>query len=83
MALLIEFSPDVEARLAEAAKAQGLDLPGYAARLLKEAATREGGTLRSPQNVERFIAAMAERAEHLPNLPAESFSRKSFYRQTD
>jgi hypothetical protein len=81
MTIQIEISPEVEARLTAEAQAHGVPPEKYAGSLLQEAlASPARGT--GKLTVEEFhamLAALAEGSEKLPNLPAETFTRESFY----
>jgi hypothetical protein len=82
MAIQIELNPDIEARLLAQARAQGVSPEKAAERLLEEAvASRD--LPQGPLTLEEFhrmLDALAEDSEKLPNLPTESFTRESFYR---
>jgi len=81
MTIRIELSPEMEARLAAEARAQGLPLEEVAGRLLKEALKKDSAPdgKMSVEEFHRMLEAMAKGSEGLPDLPTESFSRESFY----
>jgi hypothetical protein len=81
MTIQVELDPELGARLAAQARAQGLPLERAAARILEEAMA-SGRTASCDLTVGDFhalLAAMAEGSERLPSLPTESFTRESFY----
>jgi len=83
MTIRIELSPEMEARLAAEARAQGLPLEEVAGRLLKEALKKDSAP-DGKMSVEEFhsmLETMAKGSEGLPDLPTESFSRESFYEE--
>ncbi len=82
MTIRVDLSPETEARLVAEAHAQGLPLEKLAERLLKEASTGNSPShgQMSVEEFHRMLGAMAEGSEALPDLPAESFARESFYR---
>ena len=82
MTIRVELSPEVEARLVAEARSQGLPLEKVAERLLKEALAELPASrgLVSVEEFHRMLNAMSEGSEKLPELPIESFSRESFYK---
>lgn len=81
MTIRVELNPETEARLVAEARAQGLPIEKVAERLLKEALIGRSLPMgkMGVQEFHRMLDAMAEGSERLPVLPAESFSRESFY----
>ncbi|HZP23072.1 MAG TPA: hypothetical protein VFB04_06480 [Terriglobales bacterium] len=82
MTIEIELNPEIEARLAAEARAQGIPLERAAELLLQKAlASRlpvSGGNL-SIEEFHEMLRLLAEGSEKLPSLPTESFTRESFY----
>ena len=81
MTIQVELNPELGARLAAQARAQGVPLERAAARILEEAMASRF-TTSSDLTVSDFhtlLASMAEGSERLPNLPTESFTRESYY----
>ncbi|HMD86578.1 MAG TPA: hypothetical protein VKO18_17975 [Terriglobia bacterium] len=81
MTIQVELDPELGARLAAQARAQGMPLERAAARILEEAMASRC-TASCDLTVGEFhalLASMAEGSERLPNLPTESFTRESFY----
>jgi hypothetical protein len=81
MTIQVELDPELGARLAAKARAQGMPLERAAARILEEAMTSRfttSGDL-TVGDFHTLLASMAEGSEPLPNLPTESFTRESFY----
>ena len=82
MTINVKLDPEMEARLMAEAQSQGISLARAAERLLVQALTLRSG----PQGrltVAEFhamLAGLAEGAEKLPDLPTETFTRESFYR---
>jgi hypothetical protein len=81
MTIQVELNPEVEARLAAEARAQGLSLEKVAERLLQEALTSRpvGQGNLSVEEFHAMLDALAKGSEQLPNLSTESFTRESFY----
>lgn len=82
MTIKVELDPELEARLIEEARSQGIPMAKAAERLLAQAlAQRSGatGTL-TVAEFRAMLGALAEGAENLPDLPTETFTRESFYR---
>jgi len=76
--LILELSPEVEARLQQEVRRQSLDAAEYARRLIENSLLPT-----SPDNVdddeawEADMRALSEGSERLPVLPPEAFSRES------
>jgi len=82
MTISLELDPEMEARLKAEAQSQGIPLAKAAERLLAQALTQRSGPPGTLTVVEfrAILAALAEGAENLPDLPTETFTRESFYR---
>jgi len=81
MTIQVELNPEIAARLAAEASAQGIPLEKVAERLLQEALASRSvleGTL-SLDQFHAMLKSLASGSEELPNLPTESFTRESFY----
>jgi hypothetical protein len=81
MTIKVELNPDMEARLRAEAQSQGIPLAKAAEQLLAQVLTQRSGppgTLTVPE-FRAMLAALAEGAENLPDLPTETFKRESFY----
>lgn len=82
MTISVELNPEMEARLMAEAQSQGIPLAKAAERLLEQALTQHPsapGRL-SVVQFREMLSALAEGAEKLPDLPTETFTRESFYR---
>jgi hypothetical protein len=82
MSIQVELSPESEARLAAEAQARGVGVEEYAGSLLQEL-LETSANRPEKLTIERFHAmldALARGSERLPDLPTESFTRESFYR---
>lgn len=81
MTIQVELNPELEARLAAEARAQGMPLDRAAARILEEAMASRfmAASGLSVGDLHTMLASMAEGSEHLPNLSTDSFTRESFY----
>lgn len=82
MTITIELDPEMEARLMVEAQLQGIPLAKVAERLLAQALTQRPGApgILSVGEFRSMLSALAEGAENLPDLPTETFTRESFYR---
>ncbi|MGO8815678.1 MAG: hypothetical protein ACLQVG_13595 [Terriglobia bacterium] len=81
MTIQLELNPELGARLAAKARAEGMPLETAAARILEEAMA-SGFTVSPGLTLGDFhtmLASMAEGSERLPDLSTESFTRVSFY----
>lgn len=81
MVIKVEIGPEMEARLAAKAKAEGIAIEACAEKLLENAIAAEttsDGRL-SPDELTRMLHAIAEGSGSLPQLPTSSFTRESFY----
>jgi hypothetical protein len=81
MAIRVDLTSETEARLIAEARFLGVPLEKLAERLLTEALPGNPPP-HGNMTVEGFhvmLESIAEGSENLPSLPAESFSRESFY----
>ena len=74
----VELGPELEETTKADAQARGLTLDQYVQRMLTrtEPFTEKQ---RSPEELEQFIAAMAEFGKDVPDLTEYAFSRESIY----
>jgi hypothetical protein len=82
----IELQPEVEARLAAQAHAQGMDVQAYAESLLGQAmGVNNASVWPQPTTAEAnaFFETMAVDSAKIPQLPDEAFRRESFYQDHD
>jgi hypothetical protein len=82
----IELRPEVEAKLAAEAQAQGMGIEAYVENLLKQALSTGSPFTWSeptPAEVDAFFEKMAAGSEKIPQLPDEAFRRESFYQDHD
>lgn len=77
----VEIRAEMEARLAERAKAEGLRIEQYAEKLLENAIAVESSAagLLSPEEILIMLDAIGEGSGNLPRLPTAAFRRESFY----
>jgi hypothetical protein len=77
----VELNPELGARLAAQARAQGLPIEKAVAHILEEAIAARFSTTRNftVGDFHAMLDSMAEGSEHLPNLATEKFTRESFY----
>jgi hypothetical protein len=81
MPILVQLSPETEARLTAKAVLRGIAPEKYAGELLDEALTPHSvgsGTLASHE-FHAMLRELAEGSEALPTLPTAAFSRESIY----
>jgi hypothetical protein len=90
--LHVDLAPEIEKRLVEAARAEGLAPEAYASRLIAatidaptdariEALTSEKHL--SQEELDAVLDRLASRGHNLPNLPDEAYTRESFYQDHD
>jgi hypothetical protein len=90
--LHVELAPEVEKRLAEAARAEGLEPGAYASRLISatinapidvrtDVLTSEKHL--SQEELERLLDRLASHSDKIPDLPDEAYTRESFYQDHD
>ena len=78
MTVTIELAPDLEAGLVALAKAQGLGLPQYVERLLKDQISIQGGGLSPAERAAAWLSS-TEGLPLTPTLSDETISRESMY----
>lgn len=79
MTVRLELKPEVEAALADQAKAKGVPLNAYLQKVIEDLAH---APVAPKANVERFRVALdrlAEMGKGLPHLPSSAFTRESIY----
>ncbi len=81
MTILIELSPETEARLSAEAVVRGIAPEIYAESLLRDAlSSAPAGTgILTPEDVDELTRVLTEGSEKLPVLPPEATERASFY----
>jgi hypothetical protein len=83
MTVRLELKPEVEAALADQARARGVPLDAYLRNVIEDIARTRAAP---PQNVERSRTAfdrLAEMGKTLHRLPSSAFARESIYRDHD
>ena len=82
--LHVELAPDIERRLVEAARAEGLEPEAYASRLIASTiAARTSEKHLSKEELDAALARLASRGDNMPHLPDEAYTRESFYQDHD
>ena len=81
MALTLQLDPEMERRLAEHARRQGIPLATYIRQILEQqlALTRVEPKL-SEEEFEAALDAMTVYSDKIPALPLEAFRRDAIYR---
>jgi len=79
MSVTIQLPPDIEADLAAQARAQGLDLPQYVERVLREQVQPRAGAALSPAERAEAWRQSTRGLPHTPPLSDEAISRESIY----
>ncbi len=83
MTVRLELKPELEAALADQAKAKGVPLDAYLLNMIEELAQAR---VAPKHNIERFRAALdqlAQMGKNLPHLPSSAFTRESIYQDHD
>lgn len=83
MTVRLELKPEIEAALADQAKAKGVPLSAYLQSVIEDLAHPHAAP---EQNVERISAALdrlAEMGRSLPHLPSSAFTRESICQDHD
>ena len=85
MALTLELNPETEARLATEARARGLGVAAYVARLLEEATSSPASPQpgRTPQEIRAWLNELTQFSDKIPPMPGETFSREMIYQDHD
>jgi hypothetical protein len=85
MALTLELNPETEARLATEARARGLGVAAYAARLLEEATWPPAPLQpsRTPQEIRAWLNELTQFSDKIPPMAGETFSREMIYQDHD
>jgi hypothetical protein len=78
MKLTIELKPALEAELVALAKAQGLGLPQYVQRVLKDQISIQAGALSPAERAAAWLAS-TDGLPLTPPLSDEAISRESLY----
>ncbi len=83
--MTLQLSPELESRLAEAAKMRGMEPEDYARQLLEQSLPplSMGTGILTKEGLEEMLLEMAKGSENLPVLPTSAFSRESFYEGRD
>jgi hypothetical protein len=81
MTIQVELSPEIEAQLTSAARANGVPPEKYAGSLLQNALTSAIGSSGrlTVDELHTMLREIARGSESLPVLPASASSRESFY----
>jgi predicted nucleic acid-binding protein len=85
MTIHVQLDPEMEAKLVAKARSLGLPPEQVALDLLQEAlvsGTSPDGFM-SVEELRTMLAGMAEGSKNLPQLPPESLTRESFYRDRE
>jgi len=82
MTVGLELRPEVEAVLADQAKAKGVTLDAYLQDLIEDFVHAH---VRAKRNEELDLALdrLAEMGKNLPHLPSSAFTRESIYQDHD
>ena len=81
MTILVEISPEAEARLAAEAKSLGLALEEHASNILEQSSEQQvtGTGKLTRESLQAMFTELQAGSENLPKLPTSSFTRESFY----
>jgi hypothetical protein len=79
MPILVELSPEKEARLAAEASLRGIAPEQYAGKLLDDALTPPSKSKLTREGLHAMLKRIGEGSENRPKLPTSSFTRESFY----
>lgn len=82
----LHLPPEIEARLAAEARAQGLTPQDYVEKLVTARFPpphAQAGLADRMAALEKFFEEMAAHSEKIPPLPDEAFTRESFYQDHD
>ena len=77
MTITVRLEPEVEIRLLERARAQGVSLDEYLRTVIEQIAATGSGPEVSPDQFEAELDALAEGSDKLPVLPSEACSREN------
>jgi hypothetical protein len=79
MPILVELSPEKQARLTAEAMLRGIAPEQYAGKLLDDALTPVSTGKLTREEFHTMLRELAEDSETLPKLPTSAFSRESIY----
>jgi HicB-like protein involved in pilus formation len=84
MAFTFQLDPEMERRLAEQARAQGVSITDYVQRILERHASMQNRPRRlSDEEFEAALDAMAVYSDKVPVLPLAALLRDEIYRDHD
>ncbi len=85
VSITVDLNPQAHARLAAEARAQGMDVATYAARLLDQAASTVAtpDAKRTPPEIQVWLDELAQFSDKIPPMPGETFSREMIYQEHD
>jgi hypothetical protein len=81
--LHVELAPDIEKRLIEAARAEGIEPSAYASRLIARTIALTSEKHLSKEELDAALARLASHSDKIPDLPDEAYTRESFYQDHD
>jgi hypothetical protein len=79
MSILVQLTPEKEARLAAEALLRGVAPEQYAGKLLEDALTPLSARRITREELHSVLKRIGEGSEGRPKLPTSSFTRESFY----
>jgi len=80
MAFTFQLDPEMERKLAEQARAQGVSIATYIQQILeRQAAVQRSGKKLSKEEFEAALDAMTVYSDKIPVLPLEALSRNEIY----
>ena len=83
MTVKLELNPEVEAALADRARARGVPLDAYLQGVIEDLVHARATTTPSSERSRAALDRLAEMGKNLPHLPSSAFTRESIYQDPD
>ena len=83
MTVTLELKPEIEAVLADQAKAKGVPLDAYLQHAIEDLAQAHAVPKHSSEGLRAALDKLAEMGKSLPHLPSSAFARESIYHNHD
>jgi len=83
MTIKLRLKPEIEANLADRARAKGIPLDAYLQSVIEQIVLDDGAPTANLEAFRTTLDALAEGSENLPLLPSAAFGRDGIYANHD